>query len=97
LRRTLLRWLLASLALAAVPALAQEISDDEIHDQVLLKLARDTTVQGGAIEVEVKMGAVTLRGKVRTTKARDKAEKLAKSVKGVKSVDNKLTISPSAH
>jgi len=84
------------LLLAASPAaLAQkEISDDLIYDQVRLKLVSDTTVQGGAIEVEVSEGAVTLRGKVRTDKAKDKASRLTKSVKGVKSVDNKLVVSP---
>jgi osmotically-inducible protein OsmY len=68
------------------------VSDDVIHDQVRLRLAGDTTVQGAAIEVTVKDGAVTLNGKVKTEKAKEKATKLVKKVKGVRSVDNKLVI-----
>jgi hyperosmotically inducible protein len=79
---------------ALIFALMLFASDDLIYDQVRLKLVSDTTVQGGAIEVEVKDGAVTLRGKVRTEKAKEKATKLTKSVKGVRSVDNKLVVSP---
>jgi osmotically-inducible protein OsmY len=71
-------------------------SDDLIHDLVRQQLVSDVTVQGGAIVVEVKDGAVTLNGKVRTDKARKKAEKLTKKVKGVKSVTNKLEISTTA-
>jgi osmotically-inducible protein OsmY len=45
-------------------------------------------------EVSVHEGAVTLKGKVRTDKQKSKAEKLAKKVKGVTSVNNRLVISP---
>jgi hyperosmotically inducible protein len=83
-------------ALAFAPvALAQKpVSDDEIYDKVRLRLVSDTAVQGGALEVEVKDGAVTLKGKVRTDKAKEKATRLTKGVKGVKSVDNQLVVSP---
>jgi osmotically-inducible protein OsmY len=40
----------------------------------------------------VKNGAVILRGQVHTQKAKEKAEKLAKRVKGVTSVDNQLKL-----
>jgi osmotically-inducible protein OsmY len=35
---------------------------------------------------------VTLRGKVHNEKAREKAERITKKIKGVVSVDNKLTM-----
>ncbi len=37
---------------------------------------------------------VTLKGKVRREKMRSKAEKVAKKVKGVTSVNNQLAVSP---
>jgi osmotically-inducible protein OsmY len=67
-------------------------TDDRIYNEVHRKLANDVVVKGAALEVIVKNGAVTLRGKVATEKARDKAESIAKKVKGVTSVDNKLTL-----
>lgn len=79
-------------------ALAQQaVSDDHIYDQVRLRLSANPDVNGGALTVDVKGGAVVLSGKVKNQKAKQKAEKLAKKVKGVKSVDNKLEIDPNAH
>jgi osmotically-inducible protein OsmY len=88
----------ALLAVNAIPAPAQKSapSDDHIYDQVRLKLAGDVTVNGGALEVDVKDGVVTLRGKVRTQKAKDKAAKVAGKVKGVKRVVNELVIDVNA-
>lgn len=68
--------------------------DGEIHDQVLIRLAGDQDVKGTGINVEVQDGVVTLTGKVESDKIRSKAEKLAKKVKGVKSVNNKLAVGP---
>jgi osmotically-inducible protein OsmY len=71
---------------------AQGKEDDRIHDQVMAKLANDTDVRGGGFEVIVKNGVVTLRGQVHTEKAKEKAEKITKKVKGVVSVDNQLKL-----
>jgi hyperosmotically inducible periplasmic protein len=79
--------------LLIVPLLpAQGKDDGRIHDEVLAKLANDSDVRGGGFEVVVKNGAVILRGQVHTQKAKEKAEKLAKRVKGVTSVDNQLKL-----
>ncbi|MCS7024254.1 MAG: BON domain-containing protein [Bryobacteraceae bacterium] len=76
-------------------ALAQgNPEDDRIYDQVRLRLASNPDVKGGAIEVKVEQGVVTLMGKVRTEKAKKKAENLASKVKGVKKVVNQLLVSP---
>jgi osmotically-inducible protein OsmY len=76
-----------------VPLLVAQGKDDgRIHDEVLAKLANDTDVRGGGFEVIVKNGAVIIRGQVHTDKAKEKAEKLAKKVKGVVSVDNQLKL-----
>ena len=89
--------LIATILAGALTLSAQPKSDDRIYDEVRLKLAGDVAVNGGAIDVDVKDGAVVLKGKVRTEKARQRAEKLAGKVKGVKSVNNQLRIDPNAH
>jgi len=71
------------------------VTDDTIYDQVHVKLAGDPDVKSGAaIEVEVHDAVVTLKGKVRTEKEKEKAERLTKKVKGVKAVVNQLVVSP---
>ena len=69
-------------------------SDDRIVDQVRMKLTTDPDVKGGADEVNVKDGVVTITGRVETDKGKAKATKLAKKVKGVKSVENDLEVGP---
>ena len=66
--------------------------DDRIYDAVRRKLADDADVKGAGFEVIVKKGAVTLQGRVHDEKAREKAARIAKKVKGVTSVDNKLKL-----
>ena len=85
----LLAFLLGGVCLAAdKPAL----SDDAIVDQVRIKLAADPDVKGGAMQVDCKNGVVTIAGQADTSKAKDKAAKLAKRVKGVKQVVNNLVV-----
>ena len=71
----------------------KHLSDDSIHDLVKRKLANDPDVKGGALEIEVKDAVVTLRGKVETDKLKQKAERLAKKVSGVKKVVNEIQLS----
>jgi osmotically-inducible protein OsmY len=80
---------LASVCLAKDP---KAITDDGIYDQVRLRLANDQVVKGGALDVDVKQGVVTLSGAVDLAEQRDRAPKLAKKVKGVKQVINKITL-----
>jgi osmotically-inducible protein OsmY len=70
--------------------------DDRISDQVRMRLATDADVKGGALEVVVKDGTVVIKGRVDTDKGKSKATKLAKKVKGVKTVDNQLAVGPPA-
>ena len=83
------------LAVLAGVCLAQTVSDDKIYDDVRLRLAGDRDVKGGALEVIVVQGVVTLRGKVRTEKIKEKAGRITRRVKGVKKVLNELQIEPS--
>lgn len=70
------------------------LSDDRIVDQVRMRLTTDPDVKGGSDEVSVKDGVVVITGRVETEKGKAKATKLAKKVKGVKSVDNQLVVGP---
>lgn len=76
-------------------AAQQAHTDDQIYDLVRRRLAGDPDVKGGAFDISVANGVVTLKGTVRTEKAKRKAEKLVKKIKGVKGVDNQLVIRPS--
>lgn len=67
-------------------------SDDKLYDAVRTKLANDPDVRGAGLDVTVKAGVVTLKGRVHDEKAKEKATKVAKSVKGVVSVTNDLKI-----
>lgn len=79
--------------IAPMLVLAQGTPDDDrIYDAVRRKLADDVDVKGAGFEVIVKKGAVTLLGRVHDEKAREKAARIAKKVKGVTSVDNKLKL-----
>ena len=84
------------LALLAPLLLAQKapVTDDTIFDMVRLKLASDPDVRGGAFDVQVKDGVVTIKGRVDKESHKQRAQKLTKKVKGVKSVVNQLLVEP---
>ncbi|HSW51422.1 MAG TPA: BON domain-containing protein [Bryobacteraceae bacterium] len=84
---------LSMLVLAGVSLVAQpKVSDDQIYDEVRRRLANDMTAQGGGIEVEVKEGVVTLIGKVKNDRQKNRAERITRKVRGVTKVVNKLVI-----
>jgi osmotically-inducible protein OsmY len=86
--------LLFSLVLTPLLAQKKALTDDIIKDLFFFKLVIDADIGGMAIDVDVHEGVVTLKGKVRTDKMRSKAEKVAKKVKGVTSVNNQLAVGP---
>lgn len=92
------RFLAAAALLAGTIVFAQKPaagnSDDRILDQVRMRLATDPDVKGGALDVTVHDGVVTIKGRVDSNKGRDRATKLAKKVKGVKDVDNEVVVGP---
>jgi len=93
LKRVLLPVVLFLALFTTVLAAAKPVSDDFLVDTIRQKLAADPIVKGGAIEVVVKDGAVTLRGTVEEDKQKSKAEKIAKKVNGVKSVVDEIKLS----
>jgi len=92
----LLRVILCGGMLAAALPGQGTPEDDRLYDMVRIRLAQDVQVNGGAIEVKVASSVVTLAGKIRTDKAKSKAEKIAGKVKGVKKVINQLEVDPNA-
>jgi osmotically-inducible protein OsmY len=82
------------IAFLLVPMLvAQDAKvDAKIYNDIKSKLADDPDVKGAAIDVTVTDGAVTLKGRVGDIFAKEKAAKIAKKSKGVKSVDNQLKL-----
>jgi hyperosmotically inducible periplasmic protein len=92
LKRILLPVVLLLTLIASALAAGKPVSDDFLSDTIRQRLAADQVVKGGAIEVVVKDGAVTLKGTVEEDKQKNKAEKIAKKVSGVKSVANEIKI-----
>jgi osmotically-inducible protein OsmY len=82
------------LTLAAGAIAADKVSDDSLYDEVRIKIANDREVGGGHVEVKVTNGVVELTGTVRDDRHKQRVEKVVKKVKGVKSVENKLRITP---
>lgn len=87
-------------ALVVTPLLAEKdkdkapVTDDVIVDQVRVRIADDSEVGGQPINVDAHNGVVVLTGKITNDKLRSRVEKLAKKVKGVTGVDDKLVVSP---
>jgi osmotically-inducible protein OsmY len=74
------------------PAASASRSDAEISATVRSRLLSDTSVEAGGIDVATAGGRVTLSGTVTTFGERDKAARLAASVPGVVSVENRLAV-----
>ena len=70
----------------------EKIDDMAITTAVSTELVKDSDLSLLKINVDTKNGAVTLNGSAPTEAARDKATTIAKAVKGVNAVDNKLVI-----
>ncbi len=90
--KTVIAFLLIFTLAAGICAAEKHFSDDQLYDMVRRKLADDPVVKGGALEVEVKDGVVTLKGRVEYPQQKEKAEKVTHKVSGVKQVDNQLVV-----
>ena len=70
----------------------QYVDDASITAKVKSKFAEDKTVSAMAIKVETFDGLVTLSGAAKSMEEKSKAEELARSVAGVKSVKNAIIV-----
>ncbi len=73
-------------------AAARAAADKELAGQVKAALVAERTLNAHGIDVVASNGAVTLFGTAETRIKRDMAGKVAASVAGVKSVENKLAV-----
>lgn len=72
---------------------AGEVIDDAaITARMNAQLAADPELSALKINVDTNQGLVRLRGEVKSIGLRRKAEEMARSIRGVKSVDNQLII-----
>jgi len=69
-----------------------KVSDAGITAAINAELAKDSALSAMRINVDVSNGQVSLRGTAPSSLARDRATTLAKSVKGVNTVDNQLEV-----
>ena len=90
--RTLLSSALIFGLILPVVAGSKQVDDNVLYDTVKRKLANDQVVKGGNLDVDVKAGAVTIKGMVEYDAQKARAEKLTKKVAGVKSVVNQITV-----
>jgi osmotically-inducible protein OsmY len=89
--------LLAAYLCSALPAStaardAKTISDADIHAAVEAELFEDNAVPHDRIDVSASQGIVTLTGYVTNLLARDHAERLVQTVRGVRSVVNRIEV-----
>ena len=68
--------------------------DDRIHDDVCARLTDDGYVDASDIEVIVHQGEVVLSGGIATRAQRERAIRIAESVRGVIDVISRLRVSP---
>lgn len=82
--------------LAAMPAAAstQQLTDVSVSDAVEDKLLRDLAVPSYLIDVTTIEGIVTLSGSVDNILAKERAARIARIVKGVRAVVNKIEVTP---
>lgn len=70
-----------------------ELSDSVITTKVKAEFAKDKAVSATQIKVDTNsMGAVTLTGNAKSKAEADKAVSIAKSTKGVTSVNNEIVV-----
>lgn len=70
----------------------QVVDDGTITTEVKAKLLNDSVTRGVAISVETFQGQVTLTGAVDTEQQRERATQVARSVNGVRKVNNLLNL-----
>ena len=76
----------------AADAVGDKAQDAAITANINAELAKDPALSALKIDVDTANGRVVLRGVAPTATARDRATRLASTVKGVVSVDNHLEV-----
>lgn len=71
-----------------------EVDDSAITWTVRSRLVEDKSVELGGVQVQTVNGAVLLSGAARSTLEKSIAESIAMKIRGVKSIQNNLTVTP---
>jgi len=88
--------LAVAVAVPAVTSAAEELSDQSITDKIEDELLFDPGVSPTGIDVSTADGIVTLEGTANNILAKDRAARIAETVKGVRSVVNRIQVEPAA-
>lgn len=87
----------ASMGAGAASTGASEASNDaQITSKVNSAMTQEERLRAANLEVEAKDGVVTLKGKVASEQAKERAAELARGVEGVQSVRNELEVDQQA-
>jgi osmotically-inducible protein OsmY len=78
----------------AVATTGEVINDAWITSKISTDFVNEDTLKGSDINVDTKDHVVTLKGTVASAAGKARAEEIAKTTKGVKRVNNTLTIGP---
>jgi osmotically-inducible protein OsmY len=74
----------------------RRVDDAVLMASVIAQMTADGRVSPTRVSVDALKGAVTLKGAVPTQQEKDAAEQIARKVEGVKSVNNQISVNPSA-
>lgn len=75
-------------------SVGEYVDDTAVTTSVKAKLAEDKTVSASRISVETMKGVVQLSGFATTTAEKQRAVEIARSTKGVRSVQDSIQIQP---
>ncbi|MEJ2343497.1 MAG: BON domain-containing protein, partial [Gemmatimonadales bacterium] len=87
--------LLGALLAASAPVAADEVTDSSITSWVNEALRHDPLVPASEISVSTQEGVVTLSGRVDNLATKNRVDRQASKIRGVREVLNELTVAPS--
>ena len=87
--------LLGAMLAASAPVSADQVTDSSITSWVNEALRHDPLVPASEISVSTKEGIVTLSGRVDNLAAKNRVDRQASKIRGVREVLNELTVAPS--
>lgn len=86
--------ILALLLANRAEAAAKDVDDRNITNAVDVELIMDEVVNSNSVDISTRNGIVSLSGSADTVLARNRAERIAESVVGVRSVINRIKVDP---
>lgn len=99
MRRAMVLWIMAMVyvtgtAIPAILAAEAQLADQAITDAVEDELAHDPAIAAVNIDVQTRKGMVTLSGTLSNLLAKERASRIAETVKGVRGVANRIVVRP---